>query len=94
MFPPRDVVTFAHFRPKTHDNIFLWASIGSLHLAQDQVWEAKGGLALAAELLRGGLYDDANEAYGKDGARVDYPVRLELAHALLNLAYTQLALKQ
>ena len=25
---------------------------------------------------------------------VDYPTRLELAHALLNLAYAQLALKQ
>ena len=80
-------MAFAHFRPKTHDNISLWSSIRSLHLAQDQVWEAKGGLALAVELLRGGLYDNVNEAYGKDGARVDYPVRLELAHALLNLAY-------
>ena len=29
-----------------------------------------------------------------DGAPVDYPIRLELAHAFLNLAYTQLPLKQ
>ena len=54
----------------------------------------RGGLALAAELLRDGLHDNAHKAYGEDGAPVDYPVRLELAHALLNLAYTQLALKQ
>ena len=40
------------------------------------------------------MYDDAHKAYGEDGALVDYPVQLELAHALLNLTYAQLALKQ
>ena len=38
--------------------------------------------------------DDAHKAYSNDGAPVDYPVRLELTHALLNLVYAQLALKQ
>ena len=70
-------MAFAPLRPKTHDNVYkgnLRASIGLLPLAQDQVWEAKGGLALAAELLRDSLHNNAHEAYGKDGAPVDYPV--------------------
>ena len=49
---------------------------------------------MAAELLRDGLHGDAHKVYGEDGALVNYPVRLEMAHALLNLAYAQLALKQ
>ena len=63
-------------------------SIGSLHLAQDQIWEARGRVALAAELLRDNLHTDTCEMYSKDGAPVDYPVLLELPHVLLNLVYT------
>ena len=69
-------------------------SIWLLYLAQDQVWEAKGRLTLTTKLLQDSLYKDESEAYDKDRAPVDYPVRTELAHALLNLAYAQLALKQ
>jgi hypothetical protein len=90
-------VAFTPFRPKTHGNIYkdsLWMFIGLLNLAQDQGWEAKGGLALTAELLRDDLHDNAHKTYGTDGARVDYLVRLELAHALLNLTHAQMALKQ
>ena len=42
---------------------------------------------LAAELLWDGLHDNTHEACGKDGASVNYPVQLELVHALLNLEY-------
>ena len=43
---------------------------------------------MAVELLRDDLHDYACELYGKEGAPVDYPVRLKLAHALLNLLGT------
>ena len=69
-------------------------SIGSLHLGQDQVCEAKGALALATELLQDNLHNTTHKVYTKDGPPVDYSVRLELPHALLNLTYVQLTLKQ
>ena len=40
---------------------------------------------LAAELLWDGLHDNTHEVCGKDRALVNYPVQLELVHALLNL---------
>ena len=87
---PHDVVAFAPFRPKTHGNIYegsLWVSVGLLHLAQNHFREMKGGRVLATELLRDGLHNNTHEACGKDGASVNYPVQLELVHALLNLVY-------
>ena len=84
-----------------HDKVYegsLRSAIGSLHLAQNQVWKAKGELELAVGLLRlrDGIDGDSDsfEAYGENGEIVEFPVKLELANALLNLAYAQLGLKQ
>jgi len=82
-----------------HDNLYegsLRASIGSLQLDYNRVWEARGELEMAVQLLRNDLHRNggASVAYNEDGDDVEFPVRLELAAALLNLAYAQLALKQ
>ena len=45
-----------------------------------------------AELLRDNLHNNTRKAYNKEGVLVNYPVRLELMHVLLNLKYAQLAL--
>ena len=34
------------------------------------------------------------QVYGKERAPMDYPVKLELVHVFLTLAYTQLVMKQ
>ncbi|KAL9189007.1 hypothetical protein ACHAXT_011497 [Thalassiosira profunda] len=71
------------------------SSIGSLHLAQQNLFEAKGELELAVALLRQGLYDGRAtfDAYGEDDELIQYSVKLELANALLNLAYAELGLR-
>ncbi|KAL7550404.1 hypothetical protein ACHAWF_013647 [Thalassiosira exigua] len=79
-----------------HDRVYegtLRSAIGSLQLAMNDLWAATGELQVAVALLRDGDRDYF-EAYGDDGSVQNYPVKLELANALLNLAYAQLGLKK
>jgi len=71
-------------------------AIGSLKLAKNRIWEARGELETAVRLLREGIGEgrDSFEADVEGGEIIEYSVRLELANALLNLAYAQVALKQ
>jgi len=85
-------------RDARHEKVYegsLRASIGSVLLTQNKLWEAKGELQEAVLLLREGSYgDDSFQAINENDEIVDYPVKLELANTLLNLAYVQLGLKQ
>jgi len=82
-----------------HDNVYegsLRSAIGSLKLSVNKLWEAKDELESAVRLLSDSVDEDADsfEAYDENGEIIEYPVRLELANALLNLSYALLGLKQ
>jgi len=84
----------------SHDDVYegsVRAGIGSLHLALNQIREARNELVLAVELLRGvttTAEGDEYEFVGQNGQTILYPIEIDLADALMNLAYAQLALKQ
>lgn len=72
------------------------SAIGSLLLAKNDVHQGKSELELAVGLLREGLMEgrDSFEAMGEDGVYIEMPVSLEIANALLNLAYALLGMNQ
>ncbi|KAL7461310.1 hypothetical protein ACHAXS_001732 [Conticribra weissflogii] len=75
----------------------LRAGIGSIYLALNQIREARNELVLAVGLLRGAATTTDGAGYefvGQDGQTISYPIEIDLADALMNLAYAQLALKQ
>mmetsp|Transcript_14322 Transcript_14322/g.30609 ORF Transcript_14322/g.30609 Transcript_14322/m.30609 type:complete len:745 (-) Transcript_14322:45-2279(-) len=79
-----------------HDKVYegsLRSGIGSLQLSLNKLWEAKSELEMAVSLLSNGV-DGEYDSYGENGEIIDYPVKLELANALLNLAYVLLGLRQ
>ena len=86
-----------------HDHVYegsLRAGIGSIHLALNQVWEARNQLELAVGLLREGAIEEGDGTdslynfVGENGETISRPIKLDLADALLNLSYAQLGLKR
>lgn len=83
----------------THDSLYegsMRLAIGSLLLDMSKLWEARSELESAITLLRDGISrgDVALDAYDDNGNLVNYPVEIDLANALLNLAYAQMGLHQ
>ena len=83
----------------THDRLYegsMRSAIGSLLLDMNKLWESRSELEQSVTLLRDGISrgDVALEAYDDNGNLVNYPVEIDLANALLNLAYAQMGLQQ
>ena len=81
-----------------HDKVYegsIRAAIGPIYLAKGQAKKAKLELELAVSLLReGSLNGEAREYEDGNGELIDYSVELELANALLSLAYVNLGVSQ
>ena len=78
-----------------HDKVYegsLRSAIGTLLLANNQVWEAIAELGLSVDLLREGAREPY-VAYHENGEVIEYSVERELADSLLNLAYAQKEVK-
>ena len=83
----------------THDSLYegsMRSAIGSLLLDMNKLWESRSELEQSVTLLRDGISrgDVALEAYDDNGNLVNYPVEIDLANALLNLAYAEMGLQQ
>ena len=78
-----------------HDKVYegsLRSAIGTLLLANNQVWEAIAELGLSVDLLREGA-SEPYVTYHENGEVIEYSVERELADSLMNLAYAQKELK-
>jgi tetratricopeptide (TPR) repeat protein len=85
---------------EVHDNLYegsLRSVIGSLYHDMNELWKARDELEYASRLLGQGIElveSGKFEVLGDDGKPPSYPIRLDLAHVLLSLSYTYLALMQ